>query len=208
MDMPAKNEDLHGNVPDEADAALLIIDMINDFEFPGGDALFAAPHPAAHRIAELKKRGRAAGLPVIYINDNFGKWRSDFQSQVKHCLDEPVRGKPLVHLLLPDKEDYFVLKAKHSAFYATPLDLLLAYLKVRTLILTGIAGDSCILFTAGDAFMRDFHLFVPSDCVASQSPEENGRGLERMEKTLHTDICPSDELDLEEIKRTAAEKTM
>lgn len=201
--MPAKNEDLHGNVPDEADTALLIIDMINDFEFPGGDRLFAAALPAAECIAELKKRARHAGIPVIYVNDNFGKWRSDLPQLVQHCLDEPVRGKPVVQTLLPDKEDYFVLKAKHSAFYATPLDLLLAYLKVRTLIITGVAGDSCILFTSGDAFMRDYHLFIPADCVASQSPDDNARGLEHMEKALHADIRPSGELDLEKIKGAA-----
>lgn len=199
--MPAKNEDLHGNVPDEAAVALLIIDMINDFEFPGGDALFAAAVPVAERIARLKRRADEAGIPTLYVNDNFGKWRSDFQHQVHHCLDEPVRGQPVARMLKPREKDYFVLKPKHSAFYATPLDLVLEYLKVSTLILTGVAGDVCVLFTACDAFMRDYHLFVPSDCIASQSPEENRRSLEQMRKTFDADIRPSDELDLEAMKR-------
>lgn len=199
--MPAKNEDLHGNVPDEASIALLIIDMINDFEFPGGETLYAAALPVAERIAGLKGRAKQAGIPLLYVNDNFGKWRSDFQQQVRHCLDDPVRGQPIARLLKPDEDDYFVLKPKHSAFYATPLDLILAYLKVRTLILTGIAGDVCILFSASDAFMRDYHLFVPSDCVASLSPEANARTLEQMQKTLEADIRLSQELDLEALKR-------
>ena len=115
-----------------------------------------------------------------------------------------MRGEPIVRLLQPGEEDYFILKPKHSAFYATPLDLLLAYLKVSTLVITGIAGDSCILFSASDAFMRDYHLFVPADCIASQTSEENQRTLVQMQKTLKADVRPSDKLDIEEIKRQAA----
>ncbi|MCW3052843.1 MAG: Isochorismatase [Chthonomonadales bacterium] len=199
--MPARNEDLHGNVPDEAPVALLIIDMINDFEFPGGEALLAEALPVAECIERLKRRAQSEGIPVLYVNDNFGKWRSDFQQQVQHCLHDGVRGQPVVQLLVPDKEDYFVLKPKHSAFYATPLELLLSYLKVSTLILTGIAGDNCVLFTAGDAFLRDYHLCIPSDCIASQTPEDNRRSLELMAKTFDADIRPSQDLDLKVIKQ-------
>ena len=203
--MPEKNEDLHGNVPDEAEVAMLIIDMINDFEFPGGEALFAASVPVAERIADLKRRAERTGIPVLYVNDNFGKWRSDFQQQVQHCLHDPVRGQRIARMLEPGKDDYFVLKPKHSAFYATPLELLLTYLKVTTLILTGIAGDVCVLFTAGDAFLRDYRLFIPSDCIASQSAEENARSLEQMRKTFDADIRPTHELDLEAIRRLGKE---
>ena len=200
--MPANNEDLHGNVPDKADAALLIIDMINDFEFPGGDALFEAAVPVAHHIVALKRRAKRAGIPVIYVNDNFGRWRSDFQEQVRHCVETPVRGRPIACLLQPGPEDYFVLKPKHSGFYTTPLELLLSYLGVGALILTGIAGDNCVLFTAGDAFLRDYHLFVPADCVGSILPDDNRTALQQMQKTLHADIRPSDELDLEAVNET------
>ena len=198
--MPAKNEDLHGNVPDECPVALLIIDMINDFEFPGGDELFVAALPVAENIAALKQRAKQAGIPIIYINDNFGKWRSDFREQLAHCLDDGVKGEPIAQLLKPDQEDYSVLKPKHSAFYATPLDLLLAYLKVKMLVLTGIAGDVCVLFTANDAYMRDYHLCVPSDCIASLTAEENRHGLEQMQMNLDADIRPSSEIDFEQLK--------
>jgi nicotinamidase-related amidase len=199
--MPAKNEDLHGNVPDDSPVALLLIDLINDFEFPGGEELFAHALPMAERIADLKCRAKALGIPTIYVNDNFGKWQSDFQKLVRHCLEDNVRGKPIVELLKPDEDDYFVLKPKHSAFYSTPLDLLLDYLKAKTLILTGVAGDLCILFTAGDAFLRDLHLFVPGDCVASISKADNCYCLEQMRKTFDADIRPSTELDLAELKK-------
>jgi nicotinamidase-related amidase len=196
MGTPAKNEDLHGNVPDEANAALLLIDVINDFEFEGGKALFEHALPMARRIAKLKQRAKQAGIPVIYINDNFGKWQSDFQKLIEHCLEEGICGKPAVELLKPDEDDYFVLKPKHSAFYSTTLDTLLDYLKAKTLIIAGVAGNICILFTAGDAFMRDYHLVVPSDCVASIDPEDNRMALEQMKKVLKADITPSTELDL------------
>src|SRR4028119_790281 len=107
-DMPARNEDLHGNVPDKSDVALLLIDVINDLEWEGGDLLLAHASPMAQRIAELKQRAKALNIPVIYVNDNFGQWRSDVKALIDHCLQDDVRGKPLVELLRPDDDDYFV----------------------------------------------------------------------------------------------------
>ena len=197
--MPAKNADLHGNAPDEAHAALLLIDVINDLEFEGGEQLFEHALPMARRIAALKKRAKQAGIPVIYANDNFGKWQSDLSKLINHCLEGDVRGKPMVELLRPDEDDYFVLKPKHSAFFSTTLDTLLSYLKVKTLIITGVAGNICVLFTANDAYMRDFNLVIPADCVASNDAEENRLVLEQMKKVLKADITPSEELDLERL---------
>src|SRR5688572_22751821 len=146
--MPRRNSDLHGNAPDKSDVALLLIDVINDLEFEDGAKLLEHALPAAKRIAALKRRCRAAGVPVVYVNDNFGRWRSDFNAQVLHCLEDGVRGRPIAELLRPDDEDYFVLKPKHSGFFSTTLDLLLEYLEVRKLILAGFAGNICVLFTA------------------------------------------------------------
>jgi len=199
--MPAKNEDLHGNVPDNAAVALLLIDVINDLEFAGGEDLVRYALPMAERIAALKRQAKQAGIPAVYVNDNFGKWRSDFRTLVTHCLHEDVRGKPLAELLQPEEDDYFVLKPKHSGFFSTTLDLLLAYLKAKTLILTGIAGNICVLFTAHDAFMRDFHLFVPCDCIASNSAEVNDRALQHMETVLGVDTRRSSELVLEDLQQ-------
>lgn len=201
--MPVKNDDLHGNVPDIGRVALLLIDLINDFAYPGGAELFAQAMPVAERILALKLRARRAGIPVIYVNDNFGKWRSDFRKLVAHCLEDAVRGEPLARLLRPDEEDYFVLKPKHSAFFSTTLDLLLQYLKANTLILTGISGDMCVLFTASDAYMRDLHLVVPSDCVASIEPEANRLALEQMHRLFQADIRSSTEHDLEALMQKA-----
>jgi nicotinamidase-related amidase len=202
--MPAKNEDLHGNVPDTADVALLLIDVINDLEFENGRDLLKHALPMAEKIAALKQHARRAGIPAIYVNDNFGKWQSDFTKLLSHCLEDDVCGKPLAEILRPEEDDYFVLKPKHSGFFSTTLDTLLEYLKARTLILTGLAGNICVLFTANDAYMRDFNLVIPSDCVASNTPEENEHALKLMKTVLKADITPSTELDLYELKQRAA----
>ena len=204
--MPAKNHDLHGSAPDSSEAALLLIDVINDLEFPGGKALLKPGLRAAKRIAALKGRARAAGGPVIYANDNFGRWRSDFRQVVQHCLTEDVTGRPIAELLAPDPDDYFVLKPKHSAFYSTTLELLLEYLGTRRLVITGFAGDACVVMTAADAYMRDVEVYVPSDCTASKSPAENRRALQYMARVMHANTAASSRLDMKKLGGRAGKK--
>ena len=193
---PGKQHDLHGSAPDTHDTALLLIDVVNDFEFPRGDELFREALPIAPRIAELKKRARGVGIPALYINDNFGRWQSKFDDIVKHCLEDGVRGRPFVEQLIPDERDYFVLKPKHSGFYQTPLELLLKHLGTRRLILTGVSTNSCVLFTANDAYMRDLELIVPEDCVAACNAQEHNFGMEQMKNMLKADVRPAAEIDL------------
>jgi nicotinamidase-related amidase len=169
-------------------------------EFEGGAELLQHALPMAQKIATLKERAREHGIPTIYVNDNFGKWRSDFKKTLEHCLNDDCRGKPVAELLLPNEEDYFVLKPKHSGFFSTTLEILLEYLEVKTLILTGIAGNNCVLFTANDAYMRDFRLVVPADCVASIAAADNEDALQQMEKVLKAEISPSTQLDFERLK--------
>ena len=195
--MPSKNHDLHGNAPDRSSVALVLIDVINDLEFDGGEELLNKALPAAEAIARLKRRATELRIPVIYANDNFGRWRSDFREVVEHVRGDGVRGAPLAELLAPDPDNYFVLKPKHSAFFATTMDTLLEYLGTRTLILTGLTGEICVLFTATDAYMRDFRLFAPADCIASIRDENNEQALDYMRRILKVDTSPSEELDLE-----------
>lgn len=192
--MPAKNRDLHGNTPDKAEAALLLIDVINDLDFPEAEDLRVHALPAAKRLRELKSRAKEAGIPAVYVNDNFGRWRSDFQSLVKHCLRPEGKGREIVELLQPDADDYFVLKPKHSGFYSTALDILLTYLEVRSVVITGMATNICVLFTANDAYMRDYHLRVPRDCVAANSQELSDIALKQIADVLKADTTPSTEL--------------
>jgi nicotinamidase-related amidase len=202
--MPAKNHDLHGNVPDRSPVALVLIDVINALEFEGGDRLLGQALPMADRLAALKRRARAAGVPAIYANDNFGRWQSDFTRVLERCRAAGVRGQPIADRLAPAEDDYFVLKPKHSGFYSTTLDTLLDYLGVDTLVLTGLTADRCVLFTAADAYMRDLHLIVPSDCVASIEARDTEAALAHMARVLKADTRPSTQLELERVARRAA----
>jgi nicotinamidase-related amidase len=179
------------HVPDNSQSVLLLIDVINDFEFPGGEELFRYAYPAARRIMRMKQAMRARGIPTIYANDNFGRWKSDFREVLAHCLEDGVRGKPVVELLRPDAEDYFVLKPKYSAFYNSALDTLLKYLGATELIMAGFAGDMCVLFSASDAHMRDYTLRIPRDCIASESPARNRRAIGLLSEVLDVDVSPS-----------------
>lgn len=199
---PFKNEDLHGNVPDQCPVALVLIDVINDLDFSGGEKLLESALPAARNLAELKRRAKAERVPVIYVNDNFGKWRSDFHNQLEHVVDDGTLGKPIAELLAPDHDDYFVLKAKHSGFYHTQLDLLIAYLGTRTLIVTGFTTDICVLFTASDAHMRDLHVVVPKDCVAATDARDHEQTLEHMARVLGVRVLDSGEINFAELSRT------
>ncbi len=181
--------------------ALLLIDWINDLEFASGARLLKRALPAAKATAALRARARRAGVPAIYCNDNFGKWRSDFRSTLRHCLEDGVRGEPIARLLEPDEEDYFVLKPKHSGFHSTSLEVLLAHLGARTLVLTGIAGNFCVLFTAHDAYMRDFRLVVPRDCMASERAADDRHALENVAQTCKAEIGPSARIDFARLRK-------
>lgn len=173
-----------------------MIDVINDLDFPEANRLLRYARPMARKLLRLKERAKKAGIPVIYVNDNFGRWQSDFRRQVQHCLRESSRGHEIVSLLRPEDDDYFVLKPKHSGFFSTTLDTLLRYLGSRALIITGIAGNFCVLFTANDAYMRDYSLIIPSDCTASNSAQENREALALMRKFLKADTRPCAKLRL------------
>jgi nicotinamidase-related amidase len=200
--MPARNQDLHGSAPDKCAFALLLIDVINDLDFPEASQLLRFARPMARKILRLKERAKKAGVPVIYVNDNFGRWQSDFRRQVQHCLRGESRGHEIVKLLQPEEDDYFVLKPKHSGFFSTTLETLLRYLGPETLIITGIAGNFCVLFTANDAYMRDYGLIVPSDCTASNTAEENREALKLMRKFLKADTRLSSRISLPPARKT------
>jgi nicotinamidase-related amidase len=192
---PSRNIDLHGNAPDSSPVALLILDVVNDLEFEGGAPMLPRAIRMARRIASLKARASAAGVPVVYVNDNFGRWRSDFRRTVAHCLDDDVRGRQVVELLVPDEADYFVLKPKHSGFFNTTLDLLLEYLQVETLVIAGMATDACVLFTAADAYMRDLAVIIPIDCVTALTVPAHRQALAHMRRVLKADVVSSRAID-------------
>ena len=200
--MRSKSSDLHGSAPDKSDTALLIIDVINDLDFPEANQLMRYAPAMARKIAKLKERAKNAGMPVIYVNDNFGRWQSDFRKLVEHCRQGKARQ--IVDLLRPDEDDYFVLKPKHSGFFSSTLETLLRYLGARTLVLTGIAGNYCVLFTANDAYMRDYELIIPRDCTVSNTKRENDQALALMKNYLKADTRTSAKIRLRKTRRKRA----
>ncbi|WP_026574315.1 cysteine hydrolase family protein [Bacillus sp. UNC438CL73TsuS30] len=173
----------------EIHPALIIIDMINNFDFSHGPILAKKALQIAHPIKKLKKNFNEKGLPVIFINDHYNLWRAEYTKIIELCRNH--YSQPVFEILLPEEHDYFLIKPKHSAFYGTALNTLLHQLKVNTLILTGIAGNICVLFTANDAYMREFQLYVPDNCIASADDQDNQYALTMMQNVLKANIQPA-----------------
>jgi len=181
--------------------ALLLIDVINDLAFDGSEALIAQAEAMAAPLARLKRRAATAGVPAIYINDNFGQWRSDFRRTVAHCTARSAPGHRVSRRLRPTARDYFVLKPKHSGFFDTTLDTLLETLAIRRVILTGIAGNICVLFTANDAYMREYKLFAPADCIVSNTAADNEHALRQIVTVLKGNAAVSTRLRFQANRR-------
>ena len=189
------------NAPHKSPVALILVDVINHFEFPDGDRLLRNALPIAPKLLRLKNRTRRAGIPTIYVNDNFGQWRSDAAKLVDYCLRPTAPGRLFVEKIRPDEKDYFVLKPMHSAFFQTPLEVLLRYLGASSLILCGLATNSCIVCTAHDAKMRDFRLFVPSDCSAARTRREHQQAIQHIKAMTDAKVMSTASLRLEELRR-------
>ena len=167
-----------------AERALLLVDFINPLDFPSEADFIARAERAARCTARLKRRLKAAQVPVIYANDHFGGWTRDFSTLVRDCSESNVRGHTLARVLAPEPDDYPVLKPRNSAFYGTPLEFLLDELGVRELVIGGIAADNCVLFSASDAYLRRYKLWVPRDCVASVDDADRISSLAHMNRVL------------------------
>jgi nicotinamidase-related amidase len=183
--------DPSGLAPNRAATALIVLDLISDFAFDGGAKVARAALPVAKRIARLKVRAKAAGVPVVYVNDGLGRWRSDFPGLVRHCSRNGSHGAPVVRTIAPVADDYCVLKPKHSGFYATPLDTLLDFIGAKRLILTGVSSHQCVLFTANDAYVRDLALAIPRDCISARNPRDTRLALEYFTRVLGADVRAS-----------------
>jgi nicotinamidase-related amidase len=174
--------------------ALLLIDVINPFSFRGGDRLLRRALPASARLRTLKARAARAGVPAIYVNDNYGDWHADFASLVERCHSPRARGRRFVERLLPAPNDYYVLKPLHSGFHSTSLDVLLESLDVSTVVVTGVAAHICVFFTAMDAYMRGLDVVVPADCIASEDAARTRHAIDHMRDALKARVAQSDAL--------------
>lgn len=172
--------------------ALLIIDMVNCFDFAGAEDLQSRATEAATAILRLKSALRAIEAPCIYVNDNFGEWHSEKSLLVERAW---AGGNPIPGELKPDETDYFIIKPQFSGFYATNLSVLLPKLGVSRLIITGVATEICVLFTAADAHMRDYALWIPEDAVASGSAS-GAQALEIMRTSMGAETAATSRLEV------------
>ncbi|WP_214791747.1 MULTISPECIES: isochorismatase family cysteine hydrolase [unclassified Exiguobacterium] len=170
--------------------ALLIIDLFNDFDFVGGDDLFRHTEPIVDPILKLKRHFKENDWPVIYCNDNFGQWKDSTEDIIRHV--ESSKGSAIAKRIAPEEKEYFIIKPRHSTFYGTQLDILLRQLDVTSLVLTGVASDICILFSANDGYMREYELHVPHDCVAAETDKRNDSALIVIHEALGIPIDDAD----------------
>jgi nicotinamidase-related amidase len=187
-----------GSADGSARTALLLVDFINDLDFDGGEALRPRAEAAARRTAELKRALKSNNVPAIYANDNFDQWTSNFSDLVEAYSAPDSRGRELARLLKPEREDLSVLKPRHSAFYGTPLEFLLAELEIQRLVIVGLVTEMCVLFTAHDAYVRKFQMWIPEDCVASSDAQVHERTLLHLREVLGVDTRPSTEVGSDE----------
>ncbi|MBS1806088.1 MAG: cysteine hydrolase [Acidobacteria bacterium] len=178
--------------PSPRPVAILLIDVLTTFAYPDGDKILEYASKIRDPLVRLKGRTRRAGIPAIYVNDNFGDWRSEKEVLIGRCLE--AKGSAFVRPLIPDSEDYFVLKPLHSAFYMTPLEVLLRHLQVERLILTGLTSTSCVTATAHDANMRGFDIRIPPDCSCARTPDEHRQALAHLEAAAGANLALSTKL--------------
>lgn len=171
--------------------AVLILDMISEFDYPDGERIVRAARKAARNIARLRERAHTANIPVIYVNDTAGKWESDQKAFIQRCKRPQSRGRDIAELLAPETHDYFMFKPRHSAFFGTPLHTLLQRLQVRRLVATGITSHQCVLFTAMDAHVREFELVIPADCIGAGAVADSKHALYIFSHALMAQISNS-----------------
>jgi len=174
--------------------ALLLVDFINPLDFPGAEDLAPTALKAAGAALSLARRARAAGVPVIYANDNFGLWRSNFGAIVEALRKRGGVSGEIAAMLRPGQGDLTLLKPMHSAFFGSPLELLLEKMGVRSLVLTGLATDICIQLTAADAYLRGYKVKVPPECTAAESESKRHAALIYMRDILKCDVRSADRL--------------
>lgn len=179
--------------------ALLIIDMINPFDFDGGEEVRRSADRAARTIADLRRAADNRDVPTIYVNDNFGQWHSEKSRLVEHARPALAGGA-----IEPREDDFFVIKPQFSGFYSTNLGVLLPKLGVRRLILTGVATEICILFTAADAHMRDYALWVPEDAVVAVDGDQGAAALAIMRAKMGAETSPAAALSLKDWTKRGA----
>jgi nicotinamidase-related amidase len=172
-------------------SVLLLVDFINPLQFPGADSIAPAALQAARCTARLKQVLAQRGIPAVYANDNYGTWRSQFSDVLEYCQGLPGEAGEIARVLAPAECDLSILKPRHSAFYATALELLLTQMQAHELIVVGLSADMCVQLTAMDAYLRGYAVWAPADCTAAETPERQRESLAYIERVFKADVSAS-----------------
>ncbi|MFE6132251.1 isochorismatase family cysteine hydrolase [Streptomyces sp. NPDC056437] len=170
-------------------SAVIVIDMINTYDHADAELLLPSVEKAIPPMVELIGRAREQQVPVIYVNDNFGEWRSHHGEILAAALAGPHAD--LVEPLRPDDASLFVVKARHSIFYETPLAYLLNQLEVDHVVLCGQVTEQCVLYSALDAHIRHLKVTIPQDAVAHIHADLAETALKMMRINMDADIVDS-----------------
>lgn len=180
------------NPADMGKTALIVIDMINTYDHKDADLLLPSVTSVVPVLTGLLERARQKDVPVIYVNDNFGEWRSHHGELLEHALAGP--HAELVEPLRPDRSSLFVVKARHSIFFDTPLTYLLHQQGIERLVLSGQVTEQCVLYSSLDAHIRHFDVVIPRDAVAHIHADLAEAALRMMERNMGAQVCDSREL--------------
>ena len=175
-------------------SALVVIDMLTTYDFPDAEKLVPSAADVVPNISSLVARAQAEDVPIIYVNDNYGDWNSSADELLQAGLDG--KHPELVEALRPPEDASFVIKAKHTIFYGTPLEHLLKTEEIDRLVLTGQVTEQCILYSALDAHVRDIEVAVPPDAAAYIDEELHEAALRMMECNMDADLTPSADIAL------------
>ncbi|MGW7264049.1 cysteine hydrolase family protein [Streptomyces sp. NPDC054842] len=173
--------------------ALIVVDMINTYEHEDAEVLVDSVRETLPAMRRLIGRAREQGADVIYVNDNFGRWRSHHDELLHAALQGPHAD--LVEPIRPDGESLFVVKARHSIFYQTPLEYLLNEQGIGHIVMCGQVTEQCVLYSALDAHIRHFRVTVPSDAVAHIHADLAQASFRMMQRNMNADVVPADQID-------------
>jgi nicotinamidase-related amidase len=180
----------------KAGSALVVVDMINPYDFPDADAVARHAPAAVGNIATLLDRARGDGVQVIYVNDNYGDWNSSQEELAEAALHG--RRPELVEPILPPDDADFVLKARHTIFYMTPLEYLLSQKEIGHVVLAGQVTEQCILYSALDAYVRHLDVTIPTDGVAHIHEDLAQAALKMMERNMRAELVGAADVRLED----------
>jgi len=183
-------------------SALVVVDMLNPYDHEDAEPLTRSVEGVIEPITALIARAREQDIEIVYVNDNYGDWNSSQEQLADAAMDG--ERPDLIEPLLPPDDASFVIKARHSIFYGTPLEYLLSEKGVDHVVLVGQVTEQCILYSALDAYVRRLSVAVPRDGVAHIHRHLADAAFEMMEQNMRAELTPCAECTMRAGARATA----